>query len=275
MKTVLITGTSSGFGLLATVGLAKKGYHVIATMRDLKRQGELVMLAEKERIRDLITFERMDVTKKDEIATLFTIVEKRFGKLDVLINNAGFAQGGFLKELDEEDWYRQFETNFFGVVRVTKTFLPLLRKSGGGKIINISSISGYFGFPGLGPYVASKHALEGFSESLRLELLEENITVSLVEPASFKTKIWEKGLAAIDFQRERSLFQQNLIAQARRNITASADPEDVVRVIIKICESEKPGLRYPVGKGAKPLYHIKSLLPWSLVEWIVHWRVKN
>lgn len=275
MKTVLITGTSSGFGLLTATHLAKKGYTVIATMRDLEKQSELLLRAEKEKIRERLMIAKMDVTKQKEVKALYFRIKEQFGKLDVLINNAGFALGGFLEELSEEDWYRQFETNFFGVVRVTKTFLPLLKKNGGGKIINISSISGYFGFPGLGPYVASKHALEGFSESLRFELLDENIFVSLVEPASYKTKIWEKGLATLDLQKERPVFQQNLIKQAMKNITTSADPEEVTRLISEICETEKPSLRYPVGKGAKPLYHLKSFLPWSLVERFVQNRLKG
>ncbi len=275
MKTVLITGTSSGFGLLSTIILAKKGYHVIATMRDIKKQDQLLSLAQQDQVVERITVIQMDVTKREEVESAYLFVNKRWGKLDVLINNAGYALGGFLEELSEEDWYRQFETNFFGVVRVTKTFLPLLKKNGGGKIINISSISGYFGFPGLGPYVASKHALEGFSESLRFELLDENVFVSLVEPASYKTKIWEKGLATLDLQKERPVFQQRLIKQAMRNITTSADPEEVTHVISRICEAEKPRLRYPVGKGAKPLYHIKSILPWSLVERIVQNRLKG
>lgn len=275
MKTVLITGTSSGFGLLSSIELAKRGYQVVATMRDLSKSTALKELAERENVTGQIEIYQMDVTKEDEIRAVYVEVEKHFGKLDILINNAGFALGGFLEEIPEEHWYQQYETNIFGPIRVTKTFLPLLRKNNGGKIINISSISGYFGFPGLAPYTSSKHALEGFSESLRLELINDNIWVSLIEPAAFKTNIWEKGLAYLDLDKERPAIQKHLIAQVKSNITKSADPLEVVNVIIKICQSNRPKLRYPVGKGAKLLYYVKHLLPWRMIEWAVRKRLQE
>ncbi|WP_040369582.1 SDR family oxidoreductase [Caldibacillus debilis] len=264
VKIALITGTSSGFGLLTALELAKKGYRVIATMRDPEKRHRLLELAEKSAAGRIEVW-RMDVTKEEEIDGARKKLEDAYGKLDVLINNAGYATGGFFSEIEVSEWEKQFRTNFFGPVRVTRAFLPLIRKNGGGKIINISSVSGFFGFPGLGPYTASKHALEGFSESLRLELAPENIWVSLVEPAAYATDIWEKGLK--NFSPEnRPKFQQRLIKMAMKAGKTGSDPTEVARLIGKICDEEKPGLRYPVGKGARSLYRWKALLPWRLVE---------
>ena len=116
-----------------------------------------------------------------------------FGKVDVLINNAGYAGAGFVEEVSMEEYRKQFETNVFGVLAVTKAFLPLMRKQGQGCIINISSISGKVAFPGLSPYIASKHAIEGWSESLRLEMQPFGVKVVLIEPGSYKTNIWSTG----------------------------------------------------------------------------------
>lgn len=274
MKKVLITGASSGFGLLSSISLAKKGYEVIATMRNLERSKELKELAKKEKVSEKIHIYEMDITKMDEIKNVKGQIELRFKTIDILINNAGYAQGGFFNELTMEVWQEQFNTNFFGHIQVTKEFLPLLRKHHDCKIINISSISGYFGFPGLSPYTSSKHALEGWSESLRLELMQDGIWVSLIEPASYQTNIWQKGVEKIPLIENRPSYQEKIIEQAKSNSDNSGDPTEVVKVIEKVCSTRKPKLRYPVGKGTKKLYICKSLLPWNIIEWVVRKKLK-
>lgn len=193
-KVAFITGCSSGFGLSFSIGLAKEGYDVIATVREMSRANALKEAAIKAGVEKQLFLYEMDVTNPEQVQKTVEKGLAQLGRFDVLINNAGFASGGFTEELPLEEWRRQFETNFFGVVSVTRAVLPTMRKQGSGKIINISSVSGKFGFPTLGPYVASKFALEGFSESLRLEMRPFGIDVILVEPGAYQTDIWQKGL---------------------------------------------------------------------------------
>lgn len=170
-EVVLITGASSGFGLLFAIELAKNNFQVIACMRDLTKKEKMLKVAKVAGVLDKIDVFLLDVTNYNHINELKNYVMSSYGRLDILINNAGFCVGGLTELLDDNEWKEQFETNFFSVVKLTKTFLPMMRQRRKGKIINIGSISGKFGFPGMGPYAASKFAMEGFSESLRLELL--------------------------------------------------------------------------------------------------------
>jgi len=265
LKIVLITGAGSGFGQRTAFILAKSGFHVIATLRNLQSKKEFEREIRENRLDKNIDIFQMDITKEEEVLLVKEQVEKRYGSIDILINNAGYAQGGFFEEIRMEDWRKQFDTNLFGHIFVTKTFLPLLKKKEGGKIINISSISGFLGFPGLGPYVASKHALEGWSESLRLELLEEGISVSLVEPGSYKTGIWEKGFERIPTH-ERSNYQKNILERARNSSRTGGDPNEVANLIVKICKKRYPKLRYPIGKGVRFIYMVKTIIPFRFIE---------
>jgi len=193
----VVTGASSGFGLLISLEFAKKGFYVIATMRDIKKRFMLIEEAERYGIRDDIEVFPLDVTSKDSIDQWKDFINSK-GRIDVLLNNAGFAGAGFAEEVSLEEYRQQFETNFFGVIGVTQAILPMMRKQGRGKIINMSSISGRVGFPGLSPYVSSKYALEGWSESLRLELKPFGIDVVLIEPGSYQTSIWTSGKQITD-----------------------------------------------------------------------------
>ena len=162
-KTAIVTGSSSGFGLLCVTELAKVGFEVIATMRDLNKADLLLQQCKRQNVSESIHIHALDVTSKESIENFKKWLEQ-WPSIDVLVNNAGIALGGMIEELPLEDYRLQFETNFFGVIGVTQAVLPFMRKQGSGRIINMSSISGQMGFPGLSPYVASKHALEGFSE---------------------------------------------------------------------------------------------------------------
>lgn len=275
MKIAVITGTNSGFGLLTSIELAKAGFVVIATMRNLNNRHELLEKAKVANVENQIKCVQMDITKAVEVEKVYEEVKTQYGKIDVLINNAGFAQGGFFEEITDELWEEQFQTNVFGHIRVTRTFLPLLRENGGGKIINISSVSGLFGFPGLSPYTSSKFALEGWSESLRLELLEDNIWVSLVEPASYQTNIWEKGLSRINNNEDRPIFQRKLLHQAERSASKAQDPLHVVQLILKIIHTKRPKLRYPIGGGTRLLTLAKAFVPWRLIETIAIKKIKK
>ncbi|WP_216828561.1 SDR family oxidoreductase [Alkalihalobacterium elongatum] len=273
---VLITGTNSGFGYLSTLKLASQGYTVIATMRNLSKQTALRSEVKQKKLTDRIEILPLDVTNQEHIEQVQQYVERQYGKIDILINNAGYSTGGITELLDLEEWKAQFETNLFGVIAVTKAFLPMMRERRQGKIINIGSISGHVGFPGLGPYVSSKFALSGFSESLRLELLPFNIHVSIVEPGSYKTDIWEKALSKINLTTESEYdeFLQKIYAEAKRSGEQAACPDEVIEVITNICRSKNPKFRYPVGKGIRSVIFMKNILPWSWFEAIVRRKMK-
>ncbi|MEC2071817.1 SDR family oxidoreductase [Alkalihalophilus marmarensis] len=274
-RIVLITGANSGFGLLSSLSLAKRGCQVIAAMRDVKKSNELLDRAKHEGTSHLIDVIQLDVTREDHIKEAFLYVESQYGHLNVLVNNAGYSAGGMIEKLEIEEWRKQLDTNLFGVITMTKMFLPLLKKGKGAKIINLGSISGRVGFPGLAPYVTSKFAIGGFSESLRLELLPKNIYVCLIEAGSFQTNIWNKGLESVRSKKNGmgDPFFDSIYQQAKQTAAGAQDPAEVIQLIVKISEAKKPKFRYHAGKGVRLLVLFKSILPWSLVEWLINKRL--
>jgi len=153
-KSALITGASSGFGLLTSVTLARRGWRVLASMRDLERRDRLEAAAREAGVIDRIEFLELDVTRKDQISEVAALIQARPERLDAVINNAGFALAGFAEDVADAELRRQFESNFFGAAAVTRAFLPQLRRQGSGHIVMVSSISGRMGFPAVSSYVA-------------------------------------------------------------------------------------------------------------------------
>lgn len=268
---VLITGCSSGFGKQISLALAEEGYQVVATMRDVSKKEPLLQEASVRNIIERLHIMPLDVTRQDSIMQAVDQTLLLFGKIDVLINNAGYASGGFTEEIPLKEWRKQFETNFFGAVATTQAVLGHMREQRKGLIINMSSISGQFGFPMLGPYAASKHALEGFSESLRLEMLPFGIKVVLLEPGSYRTDIWQKSVDTTTLSPESPYHTLlvHLQQQAQHNSTHSGNPEEVVQTVLRIIKAPYPAFRYPVGKGVKGLLFSKKMLPWKVLERIV------
>ncbi|WP_238649617.1 SDR family oxidoreductase [Paenibacillus piscarius] len=267
----LITGTSSGFGLLTALTLARLGYKIVATMRDLERRDELIQQAEQAGVLERMHLLALDVTDEASVAAAVQATLELTGRIDVLVNNAGLAVGGFVEEVDMEAWRRQMETNFFGLIAVTKAVLPVMRAQRSGLIINVSSVSGLTGFPGYAPYAASKFAVEGFSESLRQEMLSYGVRVVIVEPGSFRTPIWSKGIAGIH-NPEGSPYRARLeevLRYSRRSAETAPDPQQVADLIGRITAKRAPRLRYPVGKGSRMLMIGKALLPWKVLEGII------
>lgn len=269
-KVAIVTGTSSGFGLMTSVELAKEGFTVVAGMRDCSKSSNLLKEAKKQRVESKIHVHELDVTDEKSIFAFRKMVIEGYGKVDVLVNNAGYAGAGFVEEVSMDEYRKQFETNVFGVFAVTKAFLPSMRKQGQGCIINISSISGMTAFPGLSPYSASKHAVEGWSESLRLEMRPYGVNVVLIEPGSYKTSIWTTGkqvaagsLHADSPYHDYMMKIENYISEGESNF---GSPQEVARKITEIAGMKYPDLRYPIGKGVKATIFIKNLLPWKLWE---------
>ncbi|WP_188998646.1 SDR family oxidoreductase [Paenibacillus nasutitermitis] len=265
----LITGASSGFGLLTAIALAQEGYHVIATMRDMGKQDKLLSMAGEKAVLDRIEVMEMDFTREEQVDLAIGETVGRWGRIDVLVNNAGYAVMGVVEEIPVKDWHAQFATNFFGTVAVTKAVLPHMRRQAQGKIINISSGAGIIGFSNTGPYSASKFAVEGFSEALRLELLAFNIAVVLVQPGTYNTGIAEKH----DYhQAPDSPYAKMTDAFNRFNKKSednAPDPIHVARTIVKIVKARHPKLRYTCGSDAKLIAIMKRWLPWSLIEWML------
>ncbi|HDR8183966.1 TPA: SDR family oxidoreductase [Bacillus thuringiensis] len=271
-KIAVITGASSGFGLLTTLELAKKDYLVIATMRNLNKQEDLISQATQLNLQQNITVQQLDVTNQNSIHN-FQLYLKEINRVDLLINNAGYANGGFVEEIPVEEYRKQFETNLFGAISSTQLVLPYMRVQKNGKIINISSISGQVGFPGLSPYVSSKYALEGWSESLRLEVKPFGIDVVLVEPGSYNTNIWEVGKQLATNQSDTTSPYKEYMDKIQKHINGGSDtfgnPIDVANKIVEIAESKHTNLRYPIGKGVKFMIFAKKILPWRLWEYLV------
>lgn len=270
MKTAIVTGSSSGFGLWTCLELANKGYQVLATMRNMEKASRLTEAVTDSAILERIQPFQLDVTDSVSIEK-FKQHLAGMDQIDLLVNNAGFAVGGFAEELEVDDYRKQFETNVFGVMAITKAVLPYMRKKEAGKIINVSSVSGRIGFPGLSAYSSSKYALEGYTESLRLEMKPFGIDAALIEPGSYQTNIWETSMDSIDQSKNNtspySFYMKKMISLMDTGENDQGDPKEVARLISHLAEKDElSGLRYPIGKGAKLMIGLKKILPWKIWE---------
>jgi NAD(P)-dependent dehydrogenase (short-subunit alcohol dehydrogenase family) len=270
-KIAVMTGASSGIGLLSAIELARNGFRVIASMRDLARRDRLEQAAADAGVRPYLEIRRLDITDFDLIPSFVETVVRDFGRIDVLINNAGFAVAGFAEDLKLAEIRAQFESNFFGHVAMTKAVLPVMRQQRSGHIIMISSISGLHGSLALSSYSASKYALEGWAESLRLEVNALGIKVVLVEPGSYATDIWtrnarlgEKVLDGSSPNRERGAKMRDRVQALRKR-----DPIEVARLVARIARNSNPKLRYVVGPDAHVQLWLKRLLPWKWHERLI------
>ena len=267
-KIAVITGTASGFGVLTSVELAKGGFRVVATMRDLGRRDRLDHAVGAAGVAAQIDVRALDVTKFDTMPAFVASAVGDYGRIDVLVNNAGFPVAGFAEDIKPEELRQQFETNFFGAVALTKAVLPIMRQQRSGHIIQLSSIVGLAGAITVSSYSASKHALEGWSESLRLELNPLGIKVVLVEPGAFQTDIWTRSAVMgkeatkpTSPNLQRSLNMRERVAKIPKD-----DPVIVARAIAAIAQDPNPRLRYLVGRDAKVQLAMKRILPWKWYE---------
>lgn len=277
-KIAVITGTSSGIGLQTAVELAGNGYLVVATMREIERSSRLEEAAQKTGVREKLDLRRLDVTDFASIPGVIDGIVADHGRIDVLVNNAGFSIAGFVEDLSIEEIRRQFETNFFGSVAVSKAVLPVMRRQRSGHIIQVASVGGHLGQPLLGAYCSSKFALEGFSESLRIETHSLGIRVVLVEPGAFDTDIWTRnvtvakgGIDPDSPNRERSRRFAEFIKQGAKR---RGDAREVASLILRIANDPDPRLRYMIGGDAKMQVWLKRLLPWKSYERIIAKAVK-
>ena len=277
-KVAVITGSSSGIGLLTAIEFAHHGYFVVATMRDPGRAAKLEEAAAKAGVRERLDIRRVDVTEFDSLPGVVEAIVRDHGRIDVLVNNAGFSVAGFSEDLSLADFRHQFETNFFGTVAMSKAAIPVMRRQKSGHIIQVASVAGHLGQPMLGAYSSSKFALEGWSESLRIETHSLGIRVVLVEPGAFETDIWTRnvmiGAGALDPNSPNKERSQRFAEFVKQSAKHRRDAGDVARLILTIAKNPNPRLRYMIGTDAKLQVWVKRLLPWKRYERLVAKAVK-
>lgn len=254
-KTVLITGASSGIGEATAKYFAAQGWNVVATARSPEKIQNLEQS-------DRLLLLRLDVTDEFTIQEAIAKAIERFGKIDVVVNNAGYGLLGAFEATTTEQVQRQFATNVFGIFDVTRALIPHFRKQNSGTIINISSMGGHMSFPFASLYHSTKWAVEGFSESLQYELESFNIRVKVVEPGVVRT-----GYASrleIASKPELSTYDapiKSMMQKAEQGYDSATDPSLVAKTIYKAATDNSKRLRYAVGS---PLLGIRKLLPDNL-----------
>lgn len=256
---ILITGSSSGIGRATASLAAARGHRVFATARvpealaDLSRPGSVDVLP-------------LDVTDAASIERAVSEVLRRAGRLDALVNNAGYGQYGSLEDVTLPDWRRQYEVNVFGAVAAIQAVLPALRTSGGGTIVNVSSVAGKISIPFAAPYCSSKHALEAISDALRVEVAPFGIRVVVVEPGPIATRFGERARAEVKPFVQRPGPYRAFYVEAERAMeedfrSGQLPPDTVARVIVKAIESRRPKTRYGVTWMARLGIPARRFLP--------------
>lgn len=263
-KVAIVTGSSSGIGFETSLTLARNGFHTYATMRNMggEKSKPLTEVAKNENLQ--LRAIELDVDNdKSVIDAINTIVEER-ERIDVLINNAGYALGGALEDSSMDEIKAQFETNFFGAVRATKAVLPVMRRQGAGKIVNITSMGGRIAIPLGSSYHGSKFALEGLSESIRYELEPFGIKVILIEPGAVGSNFWKNIKIAESSSDPNSPYTQfgNKILKAYEQMEQNTiSPSVVAKTILDAVTSNNPQLRYVVGEDAAKTLEARKNMP--------------
>ncbi len=256
---ILITGCSSGIGRATAIEAAARGHRVFATarnpetLRDLESRGQIRTLA-------------LDVTDAASIRDAVAAVLAEAGHLDALVNNAGYGQYGAAEDVTAEEWRRQFDVNLFGAIEVARAVLPAMREKRRGTIVNVSSVAGKIAIPFAAPYCASKHALEAFSDALRVEVAPFRVRVAVIEAGPIETRFGDRARAGV----ARLLASPGPYSPFYRNAERAMDtdfqagklpPEAVARVILKAIESENPKTRYRITRLARALILLRRFLP--------------
>jgi NAD(P)-dependent dehydrogenase (short-subunit alcohol dehydrogenase family) len=266
-KTVLVTGASSGIGLETAVYFFEQGWTVIATMRDPDKRR--TPLHEKGQI-DLV---HLDVTDSASIRTAVQHVVDTHQRLDVLVNNAGYAVYGPFEATTPAQMMRQFNTNVFGLLEVTRACLPLFRQQKEGVVVNVASMGGRIGFPLYTLYNSTKWAVEGFSEALRYELKPLNIRVKLIEPGVIKTDFYDRSLETVDSTSLMEAYGEILKRGQKRAgenaLRTGITPRAVAQTIYRAATDASGRMRYPVGRDAWQVAILRRLLPDELFFWLL------
>ncbi len=256
-KVALVTGSSSGIGLETSLALARDGYHTFASMRNIEKAGELEYAAKKENLSiDVI---ELDVDKEESIVSAINKVTTDGGSLDVLVNNAGYGQFGCTEDVSVDDFRKQFETNFFSIVRIIQEVAPIMRKQNSGIIVNISSVVGRLGLPCSTAYISTKFALEGLSECLRYELSQFGVKTTLIEPGVIKTNFFNSmKIPESKIDPKYKTLTDNMLAGLKMMAEMGTAPSQVADVIIKAIHDDEILPRYIVGTDAAMFMEAKK-----------------
>ena len=269
-KSVLVTGASSGIGKATCLHLARRGYRVVATGRDLSR---LRGLGDEAHAESLPVFEyQLDINEPSSVSQVLPQILEQTGRLDALVNNAGYGLSGCLEDLSIEEVRAQFETNVFAVLRMAQAVLPHMREHGGGTIANIGSVVGLIGGPGGGAYSASKFALRGLTNVLRMEVASFGVRVVLIEPGLFRTNFFENQVFGLRAQQPDSHYYASRQRGGRRRPGGqlwAGDPVKVAKVIDRILRARRTRPRYPVGPDAWLGSLAVRLLPDGVLYYLV------
>src|SRR3954454_5759669 len=259
MAVVLITGCNSGFGLHASLSFARQGHDVFATVRNLDRAEPLRTAAAAEDLELHVV--RLDVRDADSVDGAVAEVVERAGRIDVCVNNAGIELRGPLEECSDDEMLVQFDTNVFGLVRVVRAVIPIMRAQGGGVIVNVGSLAGIVARPYGGLYSATKHAVEAISEALHFECAQFGIRVAVLEPGQFETELANNAIIAARFD-DSSMYKNSSdrFDVALRRLAPDgepAPPEVVADAILAVAEDDDAGLRHLVGADADLVWSVR------------------
>ena len=257
-KVALVTGSSSGIGLETVLSLARDGYHTFASMRNLEKSVELEHAAKKENLS--IKVIELDVDKEESIISAIKKIIIDCGRLDVLVNNAGYGQFGCTEDVTIDDFRKQFETNFFSIVRIIQEVAPIMRKQNSGSIINISSVVGRMGLPASPAYISSKFALEGLGECLRYELGQFGIKITMIEPGVIKTNFFNSmKIPESKKDPKYKTLTENILAGLKMMAEMGTAPSQVADVIMKAIHDDEMLPRYVVGTDAAMFLEAKKM----------------
>ena len=243
-KVWFITGASRGFGREWAIAALERGDSVAATARDTSTLEDLV-----QQYGDRVLPIRLDVTDREAVLAAVTDAHDRFGALDVVVNNAGYGQFGFIEELSEEEARAQIETNVFGALWVTQAALPYLREQGSGHFLQVSSIGGISAFPNIGIYNASKWALEAFSQSLAAEVADFGIRVTIIEPGAYDTDWGGASAKHAAPTPAYDAFREKAAEQRKARVAEPGDPQASAAAVLEVVDAENPPLRIFFGEA--------------------------
>ena len=256
-KVAIVTGSSSGIGYETTLALARDGFYTFATVRSAKKAQKLLEVTKKEKLN--IEIIELDMDDEKSIKSAFEKIFSKKQRIDVLVNNAGWALFGSLEDVLIKDFRLQFETNFFGIIGIIQKVAPIMRKQGSGIIVNISSVAGRIGFPGSSAYISSKFALEGLSESLRYELGQFGVKVIIIEPGVVKTNLFSSmKIAEPKLDSPYKEITEKVVMGVKMMAELGTPPSEVANTILNAIKETNPRPRYIVGNDAQRFLEAKK-----------------
>jgi len=261
-KVALVTGSSSGIGFETSLLLAKNGFHTFASVRNLEKAKAIMNISDKGELP--IQVVELDITSDKSVNAAINKIKEEANRIDVVVNNAGYSLIGALEDLSMDEIKEQFETNLFGTIRVIKVALPIMREQQAGTIVNVSSMAGRVGFPLFPAYSSTKFALEGVSESLRLETDPLGIKIVLIEPGTIKSNFASNAIAGKKATEPSSPYSSSiktLLKSTTRFINQGTPAEEVAKVILNAVTIDDPELRYLVGNDAIQMIEARKAMP--------------